>query len=118
VTLSISADSFCGPGHRLEVYGDAGTLVLENPTSDYANGFRLSLATRAGGRLEEVPTPQMGGADGRVAAVGALMSRFVDRIVDEEDVGGSELPTLVDGVRSQELADRLRRASALGTWQK
>lgn len=117
VVASIAADAFCGPGHRIDVYGDEGTLILENPTNDYASGFRLSQATRATGRLEEVMGASRGDTDGRVLAVGAVVNGFIDRILGVGDSAVSELPTLVDGLRSQELAGRLLRSNASGSWQ-
>ena len=38
--LSFSTDAFLGSGHMLEVYGDKGTFVLQQSSSDYAAGFR------------------------------------------------------------------------------
>ena len=48
-SLAVSCASYLGSGHRLEFYGEDGTLVLANPTSDYMRGFTLA-ATRAGRR--------------------------------------------------------------------
>src|SRR4029077_16925494 len=46
VSVSVAADAFLGSGHRLEIYGEQGALLLENRTADYVNGFTLSLGTR------------------------------------------------------------------------
>ena len=32
--------------HRIEIYGENGTLLLANATSDYMRGFQLSVARR------------------------------------------------------------------------
>ena len=41
-SLQMSCASFLGSGHRIEFYGDDGTLVLANPTVDYFRGFELT----------------------------------------------------------------------------
>ena len=46
-SLQMSCASFLGSGHRLEFYGDDGTLVLANPTADYFRGFELMQARRS-----------------------------------------------------------------------
>jgi predicted dehydrogenase len=99
--LSVSTDAFLGSGHGVEIYGDEGTLVLHNSTSDYATGFRLSLGTRVSGALVCVFTGDDAGAevDGRLAPVSRLVRRFIDAIR-----GGTAMtPNLADGVRVQEL---------------
>ena len=93
--------------HRIEVFGESGTLVLENREADYVSGFRLWLAQNGAETLSEVPcTPTPRGTDGRVMAVSAIASRFLDSILH-----GSPLrPTVADGLRVQELLDAASRA--------
>jgi predicted dehydrogenase len=113
-TVSIAADTFLGPGHCLEIYGDDGALRLENKTADYANGFALALGTRAGGKLEPVALPaDTGAADGRIAAVARIASRFLDAILS----GLPVTPGLRDGLRVQQLIDATREAARTGAWQ-
>ena len=38
-SFAMSCASYLGTGHRLEFYGEDGTLVLTNPTPDYMRGF-------------------------------------------------------------------------------
>jgi predicted dehydrogenase len=112
--VSIAADAFLGPGHRLEVFGDAGTLVLENPAKDYARGFQLFLGTRSNPTL--VPFVASGddeNSDGRVYPVSRIACRFVDAILG----GKGSFPNLDDGLRVQELLDALRLANRTGSWQ-
>ena len=100
-SLSVSSDAFLGSGHALEIFGDRGTLVLNNPSADYAAGFRVHLGTRATGGLTCVSEP-LGSApesDGRLAPVTALVRRFVDAI----DGGAAMTPDLADGLRVQQL---------------
>ena len=55
-SLQMSCASFLGSGHRLEFYGEDGTLVLANPTADYFRGFQLMQAGRADSSLQPVAT--------------------------------------------------------------
>jgi len=118
VTLSVASDAFLGSGHALVAHGEAGTLVLENPTTDYIKGFILRVGTRENAKLEVVAG---GGAeppgDGRVAAVASLASRFLDAIAGERPGPALDFPTLADGLRVQQLMDLIRRSDASGTWQ-
>jgi predicted dehydrogenase len=113
--LSVAADAFLGSGHRLEVYGEMGTLVLENRFADHASGFQLAVGTRETGSL--VPVTVGAGAgpggDGRVAPTLAIARRFLDAIVS----GQAVTPSLADGLRVQELINATRAADASGAWQ-
>ena len=80
-SLQMSCASFLGSGHRLEFYGDDGTLVLTNPTADYFRGFQLMQARRPDSSLQAVATEDVTAdrfADSRVAPVARLVQRFVD----------------------------------------
>jgi predicted dehydrogenase len=114
-TLSVAADSFLGSGHRLEVYGEQGTLVLENRSADHASGFVLAVGTRASGSLISEPAedPDGPGGDGRITATSAIVRRFLDAITS----GHAVTPSLKDGLRVQELIDAIRAADGGGGWQ-
>jgi predicted dehydrogenase len=102
-SLSVSTDAFLGSGHRIEVYGERGTLTLHNPTPDHASGFRLKIGSRATGVLEAVPGIETeSGPDGRLTQVSRLVRRFVDAI----ESGGQTTPNLSHGVRVQTLLAR------------
>jgi predicted dehydrogenase len=110
--LSMSAASHLGSGHRIEFYGEDGTLVLWNATSDYMRGFRLLHARRPAAALDEV-----GGLDepdsypdGRIAPVARLVVRFIDAIEN----GTEPSPGITAGVRVQTLIDAARRSHAGG----
>jgi predicted dehydrogenase len=115
VTMSISTHTVHGGGHRIELFGDEGTLVLENRTSDYVSGFRLLHGTRE--QAEPRPlaladaAPQSGG-DGRVAVVAGLARRFIDWAIDGTPSG----PTFEDGLRAQRLLDAATRSHLSGCW--
>lgn len=110
--LSMSAASYLGSGHRIEFYGEDGTLVLWNTTSDYMRGFRLLHAKRPAMALEEIdglnePDPY---PDGRIAPVARLATRFLDAIEN----GTEPSPGIQAGVRVQDLIDAARRSHANG----
>jgi len=114
VTVSIAADAFLGSGHKLEVYGDAGSLVLENRDADYMKGFTLAIGTRPAGALTTVEIPaENTAADGRIAPVSRIVRRFLDAIESGQPV----TPGLREGVRVQQLIDAVRASHRTGTWQ-
>ena len=45
----MSCASYLGIGHRIEFFGEDGTLVLHNPGADYMRGFELFSRQAAGG---------------------------------------------------------------------
>jgi predicted dehydrogenase len=130
-SLQMSCASFLGSGHRLEFYGDDGSLLLANPTADYFRGFTLRHAPRAGGALQE----RAGGAlqdragsalqDIAVEDIGAdpsvdtrvvPVARLVRRFIDACERGGNPSPGFAEGYRVQCLIDAARRSHASGRW--
>jgi predicted dehydrogenase len=102
-SLSVCTDAFLGSGHRIEVYGERGTLTLHNPDPDYVSGFRLKLGSRATNALDDVPGVETESApDGRLMAVSRSVRRFVDAI----ESGAQTRPNLSHGVRVQALLAR------------
>lgn len=102
-SISISTDAYLGGGHQIEIYGESGTIVLRNSTSDYADGFELSVGTRENGRLEVVShDPSQSGVDGRIAPVGRIVRRFLNGIFEE----GSVTPNLEHGLHVQRWLQR------------
>jgi len=116
-SLSMSCACFAGSGHRLEFYGDDGALVLANPTTDYMRGFTLQLARRPNAALAPValdddPLDRQFPADGRIAPVARLASRFIDAIEQKRQVS----PGFAEGYRVQELLEAVRRSHERGAW--
>lgn len=110
-TISVATDACLGSGHRIEVYGDEGALLLENGSSDYGSGFRLAAGSRDMGRLLPVPVKSDGReGDGRIALVGRIVQRFVTAVLE----GGEVTPNLSHGVRVQELIEAVRRSNSTG----
>jgi predicted dehydrogenase len=114
-SLQMSCASFLGSGHRIEFYGEDGTLVLHNPTADYFRGFALRQARRGDEALQTVAVEDFGTGDvgdPRVVPVARLVNRFVDAC----ERGGSPSPGFAEGYRVQRLIDAARRSHASGRW--
>lgn len=112
-SLSVSCASYLGGGHRLEFYGEDGTLVLDNRTADYMRGFALYHARRPASALAAIPVEDPADAahpDGRIAPVSRLAKRFLDAI----DGGGTVEPSFAAGYRVQQLIEAARRSHAQG----
>jgi predicted dehydrogenase len=112
-SLSMSCASFLGSGHRLEFYGEDGTLVLSNVTSDYMRGFELWHAKRPAAALERIAVEdpdEARYADGRIAPVSRLAKLFLDAV---EEGGGAE-PDFAAGYRVQQLIDAAQRSHKEG----
>jgi predicted dehydrogenase len=111
-SISIAADLPGGSGHRVEVYGDAGSLFLDNRSSDYIAGFELTTTTRSQPPSPiDLPKPRAG-EDGRIVAVGELARWFIDAI----ERRGPMSPNLADGLAVQRLLDMARAAHRSQTW--
>jgi predicted dehydrogenase len=114
-SLQMSCASFLGSGHRLEFYGDDGTLMLANPTADYFRGFELMHGHRTDQALRPVAvdaTASDPSLDSRIAPVARLVGRFIDAC----ERGGRPSPGFAEGYRVQQLIDAARRAHASGSW--
>ena len=82
-SLSMSCASYLGIGHRIEFFGEDGTLVLHNPGADYMRGFELFHAKRPRRRSTRIPVEDPADAqypDGRIAPVSRLAKIFLDAI--------------------------------------
>ncbi len=115
-SLSMSCASFRGPGHRIEFYGEDGTLVLENRTADYMRGFVLSHARRPG-EMTVVPVEDpldAGQPDGRIAPTARLVAKFVDCLVEKPRYKPNAAPDFAAGFRVQQLIDAAQRSNREG----
>ena len=116
-SFAMSCASFLGTGHRLEFYGEDGTLVLTNPTADYMRGFVVSHARRPATALmpvavEDDPLDRQFPAEARIAPVSRLAHRFLDAIEQRRPA----TPGFAEGYRVQVLLDAVRRSHARGRW--
>lgn len=115
--LNLSAVTYAGRGHWIEVYGDRGTLVLGSSNqSDYVHGFKLWGAA-AGEELQELEIPDRlqfpkTYDDGRLAPFIRVVNHWVECI----DAGQMVAPSMREGLYSQLLMDLTHRSSELGTW--
>jgi predicted dehydrogenase len=112
-SLSMSCASFLGSGHRLEFYGEDGTLVLLNTSADYMRGFDLWHARRPAAALEHVTVEDPVDAlfdDGRTAPVSRLAKLFIDSV----ESGGGAQPDFAAGFRVQQLIDAAQRSHRQG----
>lgn len=113
-TLAVNCAAYLGSGHRLEFYGEDGTLMLVNDTADYMRGFRLGFARRPADRLDwaALEDPADNHPDGRVAPTSRLVQRLIDAV--ESHMQGD--PGFPAGYRVQYLLEAARRANNLGRW--
>lgn len=114
-SLQMSCASFLGSGHRIELYGEDGTLALANPTADYFRGFELKQGQRSDRALRSLETAEAEddiSSDSRIAPVSRLVRRFLDTCAG----GAASGPGLAEGYRVQQLIDAARRAHASGRW--
>jgi predicted dehydrogenase len=112
-SLSMSCASFRGGGHRVELYGEDGTLMLINTGSDYMRGFELWHARRPAASLERIAVDDPDDAryrDGRIAPVSRLAKRFLDAIEN----GKPATPGFAEGFRVQQLIDAAQRSNRDG----
>lgn len=114
---NLSAVTYQGRGHWLEIYGDQGTLVLGSDNqSDYVHGFRL-WGSQKGEPLAELEIPERLAfpttyPDGRLAP----FVRVVDRWVQSIDQGQPLAPSLQEGIYSQLLMDLTQQSSQARAW--
>jgi predicted dehydrogenase len=113
--VQMSCASFLGSGHRVEFYGDDGTLILSNPTPDYFRGFKLMHARRGEVSLQTASVAEdiaPAATDSRIAPVSRLVGRFIDACTD----GHAAAPGFAEGYRVQYLIDAALRAHESGGW--
>ncbi|MGB8893064.1 MAG: Gfo/Idh/MocA family oxidoreductase [Pseudolabrys sp.] len=114
VSLSMSCASYLGIGHRIEFFGEDGTLVLHNPGADYMRGFELWHGKREASlvRIGAEDPVDAKYPDGRIAPVSRLAKLFFDAI----EGSGTAAPGFAEGYRVQQLIDAARRSHQQGAW--
>ncbi len=114
-SLSMSCASYLGGGHRVEFFGEDGTLMLLNTGADYMRGFELFHARKPASTLEKIPAADpIDGKypDGRIAPVSRIAKAFFDAI----ESGKTASPGFAEGYRAQVLIDAARRSHDSGKW--
>ena len=112
--ISISNDAFRGNGHNLTIFGEKGTLVIDNTTSDYACGYNLFLGNIKNQKFELLSSNEDlkdSAEDSRLVPVGKLIGRFVEWI----RTGKKTAPDFSDGARIQRILDACRKSNLSGT---
>ncbi|MBD2104155.1 Gfo/Idh/MocA family protein [Leptolyngbya sp. FACHB-261] len=116
-TLSLSSATYAGRGHWVEVYGEAGSLILGSRNlKDYGHGFTVS-AAQAGQDFVPLETPdyllpKQTYPDGRLAPFIGIVDRFVQAIRE----GKPAVPSFREGVYSQLLMDLTHQSHEQGRW--
>lgn len=112
--VSLSNASFMGNGHRLEIYGERGSAILENATKDYIRGVTLQIGDIESGQTRriECEAGDDSNLDSRIAPVSRMITRFVDAL----DGGPADYPSTRDGCRVQHLVDLARASNREGAW--
>ena len=101
--VSVNLAAVHGSGHSLEIYGDCGTMVLQNQTRDYITGFRLLHGLRGDDGLRLLGKPERAtNTDGRIAAVRSVAKKFLEWIHS----GKPQTPSFDQGLRVQQLLDK------------
>jgi predicted dehydrogenase len=114
-SLSMSCSSYLGIGHRIEFFGEDGTLALHNSGADYMRGFELFHGKRPAAALDRIAVIDPIDAqypEGRIAPVSRLAKMFLDAI----ESGGTATPGFAEGYRVQQLMDAARRSHSQGKW--
>ncbi len=122
-TVNVATDAPPPHRHQIDVFGSNRRVRLLNLGSDYINGFQLLGAFSPNAEL--APFWPKGAAlradqvdagdaalDGRIAATGRLVRRFVDWALG----GAASRPNFADGYRVQYLIEVARRSNAAGRW--
>ncbi|MEA5575438.1 Gfo/Idh/MocA family oxidoreductase [Anabaena sp. UHCC 0451] len=115
--VSISAVVHAAKPHKIEVYGDKGTLVLESDDQkDYIHGFRV-WSSQPGQPLAEMEIPSQllfpqHYADGRICAFLRVVNEWVTGIETQQEI----IPSLLQGVYSQLLMDLSHQSHESGNW--
>ncbi|MGB3786954.1 MAG: Gfo/Idh/MocA family oxidoreductase [Phormidesmis sp.] len=113
--ITLSAVSYAGRGHFIEVYGDKGTLVIGNPSQkDYVNGFKVFFS-ELGAEIREMPEPEHLAfpkvyADGRTAPFVRVVNHWVDCI----EANKATAPAMPEGIYSQLLMELTHRSNETG----
>src|SRR3990167_1154418 len=78
VSICVGSASYCGSGHRVEIYGEQGSFQLTNDTSDFFNGFNFIPFEKEAKTFsaEKIQSLVNFKGDSRVEAVTILARRF------------------------------------------
>lgn len=117
-TASIAVNTDTGPTniHRVAIYGDSGTILLENQSKDYIDGFRLWHGRRDQDSMRIVDPPARSDSDNTTDGRSVATSRLVRQFVDAIETGHAASPTFEVALRVQRLLDAARRSHETRNW--
>lgn len=111
-SMTLCSAALGGTGHRIEIYGESGMLILENRNSDPVKDFRLHVTSREALRpklvLKELQREINPKQDSRVVPVARIAKRFIDWVLE----GKKSAPTFGHGLRVQRLLEVATRSDA------
>lgn len=116
VVFSISNVVHAGRGHRIEVFGERGTLILGSSNlKDYVHGFKLWHAADGQADPQEPSLPDRlrfprEFPDGRMAPFVAMARQFAEAV----RTGRNAPPSFEDGLESQKVCDAVKQSAREG----
>lgn len=112
--LLINTDCPTQFNHTIEFTGDKATLLLENTTSDYVEGFKVTLIKKENEKVDKINIASSQETclnDSRILPVARIVNRFVTWI----NTGTPQKPNFEDGLRVQKLIEAAKQSSETGT---
>lgn len=102
VNILLSTAAFMGDGHKIEIYGNNASMILENKTNNIISGFKLNIAERkinpAANRWDNIDVSNNTSyvnQDDRIIATASLINQFIDWM----QTGDIQHPNFKDGLR-------------------
>lgn len=110
--LTIASHCVHGSGHRLEIYGDKGSVHIHVAAGQPIDEAELYYGKATGKKITKVNLglPQARKGMPRVGAVAELAHRFIDAVVRQKSCH----PNAMDGLRAQQIIDAARRSHDAG----
>ncbi len=118
-TINLTNVVYGGDGHRCIIYGEHGTLKLENKNLfDFIKGFELWQTIGDGEPKNITQAAQKNlnksKVDGRLEPFSKLASSFIKNL----QTPNSSLPTIREGLRTQKIIEAIKQSAAKKIWTK
>jgi predicted dehydrogenase len=118
LSLTVCGHAFPGAGHRIEMFGDKGSLILENSSPDFMPAFSLRYGERDDKELREI-VPAMSRSDNAMDGQVIVLSRVVRRFLDcLSDRSLACWPDIASAFRAQMLMEAVLKSHRLRSWVK
>ena len=111
----MSCASYLGTGHRIEFFGEDGTLVLHNPGADYMRGFELFHAKRPA-RRSNASRSTIRSTRNIPTAASRRCRGWPSCFSTPSKTAARRTPGFAEGYRVQRLIDAARRSHQQGAW--